>query len=157
MERVPSVSLFADYGSLGNAVNDSIPTRTFGFSVQIPLFDGGRRDARREESASLLRQERIRRQDLLARIELEIRVALDSLQSADEQVRAAEEGLLLSDSELAQAQRRYRAGVTTNLEVTQAQARVSRARENRIGALLNHNLARIDLLTAIGSLGKPRP
>jgi outer membrane protein TolC len=157
MERVPSVSLFADYGSLGNAVNDSIPTRTFGFSVQIPLFDGGRRDARRAESASLLRQERIRKRDLLARIELEIRVALDSLQSAEEQVRAAEEGFILSENELAQAQRRYRAGVTTNLEVTQAQARVSRARENKIGALLNHNLARIDLLTAMGSLGGSRP
>jgi len=157
MERVPSLSLFADYGSLGNAVNDSIPTRTYGFSVRIPLYDGGRREARRAESASLLRQERIRGQDLLAQIELEIRVALDGLQSADEQVKAAEEGLNLSDSELTQAQRRYQAGVTTNLEVTQAQARVARARENRIGALLNYNLARIDLLTAMGTIGQITP
>ena len=118
MERLPSVAGLADYGSIGSSINNAIPTRTYGFAVRVPVFDGGRRDARRAESFSQLRQESIRTHDLREQIELEVRVALDNLQSAEDQVKAAEEGLRLSEEELAQAQRRYQAGVSNGLEVT---------------------------------------
>ena len=81
-----------------------------------------------------------------------MRTALDSLRSADAQVKAANEGLELSQNELAQARRRYEAGVTNSIEVTDAQTRLSRARDNRISALYNYNLARIDLGTAMGTI-----
>jgi len=152
MERIPSLSLFADYGTIGPSINDAIPTRSYGFAVRLPLFDGGAREARQAEYSSQLRQERIRAEDLRRQIELEIRTALDNLQSADIQVEAAEEGLALAQDEIAQARRRYQAGVTTNLEVTDAQTRLARARENRIAALFNYNLARIDLSTAMGTI-----
>jgi outer membrane protein TolC len=151
-ERLPSVSGFADYGSIGTSVTNAIATREFGVSVKIPLWDGGRRDARRAESLSQYRQEKIRTADLKDQVELDVRLAIDSLQSADEQVKAAEEGLQLSENELAQAKRRYEAGVTNSIEVTDAQTRLDRARENRITALYNYNLARIDLATAMGTI-----
>jgi outer membrane protein TolC len=118
----------------------------------VPIFDGGRRDARRVESASAYRQEKIRTADLHDQIELDVRLALDGLRSADSQVKAAEEGLMLSENELAQAQRRYKAGVTNSIEVTDAQTRLDRARDNRISALYNYNVARIDLGTATGTI-----
>jgi outer membrane protein len=151
-ERLPSVAAFADYGSIGTSVNDAIPTHTYGVTVKVPLFDGGRRDARRVETASLYRQERIRTADLKDQVELDVRLAVDSLRSADDQVRVAEEGLQLSEHELAQARRRYEAGVTNSVEVTDAQTRLDRARDNRISALYNYNLARIDLATAMGTI-----
>ena len=104
------------------------------------------------ETASQYREEEIRTQDLRRQIELEIRLALDGLRSAGEQVKAAEEGLTLAEGELAQAQRRYEAGMTTGLEVTDAQTRLQRARDNRISALANHSLARIDLAAAMGAI-----
>jgi outer membrane protein TolC len=121
-------------------------------SLQVPVFDGGRRDARRVESASAMRAEQIRTADLRDQIDLDVRLALDSLRSADAQVKTAEEGLQLSEQELAQAERRYKAGVSNSVEVTDAQTRLSRARENRIEALYNFNLARIDLGTAMGTI-----
>jgi outer membrane protein TolC len=154
MERVPSLGAFANYGTIGPSINDAFPTRTYGVTLRVPVFDGGRRDARRAESASEYRQERIRTTDLRDQIELDVRVALDSLRSADAQVKAAEDGLKLSENELAQAQRRYKAGVTNSIEVTDAQTRLDRARQNRIDALYNHNLARIDLNTAMGTIQK---
>jgi outer membrane protein len=157
MERIPTLSVFGDYGSSGNAINDSLPTRAIGFAVRIPVFDGGRRDARRAEAGSQVRQEVIRERDLRAQIELETRTALDSLASAAEQVRTAEEGLVLAENELAQAQRRYKSGVGTSIEVTDAQTRLERARENRIAALFSHNLARIDLSSATGTIGQMIP
>src|SRR5579872_2826377 len=152
MERVPSVSAFANYGDLGSAITNALPTRSVGISMKVPLFDGGRRDARRAESASQYREEKIRMTDLRDQVELEVRTALDGLRSADAQVKTAEEGLRLSENELAQAERRYRAGVTNSIEVTDAQTRLARARDNRISALYNYNLARIDLGTATGTI-----
>ncbi|MCI0718945.1 MAG: TolC family protein [Acidobacteria bacterium] len=151
-ERLPSIHGFADYGSLGSSLSNSLPTRSLGVSLNLPLFDGGRRDARRAEIQSRWEQERIRTEDLRAQIELEIRIALDNLRSTEEQVKVAEEGLQLAGGELAQAQRRYRSGVTTNVEVTDAQTRMERARENRISSLFQFNRAKIDLGQAMGTI-----
>jgi outer membrane protein TolC len=104
------------------------------------------------ESASAYRQEKIRTADLRDQIELDVRLALEGLRSANAQVKAAEEGLMLAENELAQAQRRYKAGVTNSIEVTDAQTRLDRARDNRISALYNYNVARIDLGTATGTI-----
>ena len=64
----------------------------------------------------------------------------------------AREGVDLSEKELAQAQRRYTAGVANSLEVTDAQTRLDRARDNQIDALYDYNVARIDLATATGRI-----
>lgn len=152
MDRLPSLNLFADYGSIGSGIDNAIPTRTYGFTVQVPLFDGGRVDARRAQSVSQYRQELIHSDDLRAQIELEVRLALDSLQSSAEQVKIAEEGLALAENEVAQAERRYRAGASPGLEVTDAQTRLEHARENRISALFGYNIARINLAAAMGTI-----
>lgn len=154
MERLPSVRLFAEYGTIGSGIDDAVPTRTYGFSVQVPVFDGGRTDGRRAESASRLRQLEAETRDLRAQIELDIRLALDSLESADLQVAAAGEGLLLAEQELAQAERRFEAGVGSSIEATGAQTRLERARANRIDALFAHGMARIDLYSALGTIAQ---
>ena len=150
MERLPTIHAFGDYGAIGTGLDSSLPTRTVGISVSVPLFDGGRRDARRAEAASQYRAERVRSGDLEEQIELDVRLALDALKSADDQVKVAREGLGLSENELTQARRRYAAGVAISLEVTDAQTRLERARDNQIEALYNYNVARIQLAQAMG-------
>jgi outer membrane protein len=154
LERLPNVVAYADYGTTGTngTIVSLLPTRDYGLAVRVPVFDGGRRDARRAEAASQFRQERIRTNDLHDQIELEIRTSLDTLHSAEEQLKVAEQGLTLSDSELTQARRRFEAGFASNLEVTDAQTRLERARDNRIDALFSYNAARIDLGRAMGNV-----
>jgi outer membrane protein TolC len=154
LERLPSLYAYADYGTTGTNgdIVTLLPTRDYGFVLRMPIFDGGRRDARRAEMASQFRQERVRTNDLHEQMELEIRTSLDSLHSAEEQLKVAEEGLTLSDSELTQARRRFEAGFASNLEVTDAQTRLERARDNRINALFGYNVARIDLGRAMGNV-----
>ena len=153
LERLPSLGLFGDYGSIGSSlINNSLPTRTYGLTLQVPVFDGGRLDARRAEAASQYRVETVRTKDLKQQIELDVRLALDALHSAEEQVTVAREGLELSENELAQARRRYESGVTNSLEVTDAQTRLERARDNQTQALYNYNVARIDLEQAMGNV-----
>lgn len=150
MERLPSVAAFGDYGSIGTGLDSALPTRTVGVQVRVPIFDGGRRDARRAESASQYRAEKVRTNDLKEQIELDVRLSLDSLQSAEEQVKVAREGLSLAENELAQARRRYDAGVANSIEVTDAQTRLERARDNQTAALYGYNVAKIDLAQAMG-------
>jgi outer membrane protein len=154
LERLPSLSLSGDYGSIGSGFDNALPTRTVALTLRIPIFDGGRRDARRVEAASQYRVETIRTKELKQQIELDVRLALDALRSAEDQVKVAQDGLQLSQNELAQAQRRYDAGVAYGLEVTDAQTRLERARDNQTVALFNYNLARIDLEQAMGHVRK---
>lgn len=151
-ERFPSLTGFAGYGTIGSSISNTIPTWDLGISLQLPLFDGGRFDARRAESSSKLRQERIERQDLRRQIELEVRLALAGLRLAEEQIKVAEEGLQLAQQELDQGRRRYQSGITTNIEVTDAQARLARAKENHITALFNFNFERVNLAEAMGTI-----
>jgi outer membrane protein len=154
MERLPTVAAFGDYGSSGTWIDSALPTRTIGISVRVPLFDGGRRGARRAESESQYRAEKVKTNDLKEQIELDVRLALDALHSAEEQVKVSREGLELAENELAQARRRYEAGVAIGVEVTDAQSRLERARDNQTSALYNYNVGRIDLAQAMGAVLK---
>jgi outer membrane protein TolC len=154
LERLPSVAAFGDYGSSGTGFDNSLPTRTIGISLRVPLFDGGRRDARRAESASQYRAEKVKTNDLKEQIDLDVRLALDALRSAEDQVKVSREGLELAENELAQARRRNEAGVAIGVEVTDAQSRLERARDNQTAALYNYNVGRIDLAQAMGAVRK---
>ena len=152
LERLPSVAAFADYGAIGTGFDAALPTRAYGISLKVPIFDGGRKDARRAESASQLRAAEAQTHDLKEQIELDVRLALDSLQSAEDEVKVAQEGLQQAEQELAQARRRTSAGVAISLEVTDAQTRMERARDNQTAALYQYNVARIDLAQAMGNV-----
>jgi outer membrane protein TolC len=151
-ERLPSALAFGDYGVLGQTSGPTLPTRSVGVSVRIPIWDGGRTDARRAESASQLRQEGIRTRDTARQVELEIRLSLAALKSAESQVAVAREALSQSGRELEQAERRVAAGVASGLEVTEAQTRVARARENDVASVFKQQAARIDLGVAVGNI-----
>jgi outer membrane protein len=151
-ERLPTVSTFGDYGGIGQPRLGLERTRTVGVSVTIPLFDGGRRSARKAESNTQVRAEQLRTRDLEQQVELEVRLALDSLTTAESLVATARGGLTLAENEVAQAQRRYQAGVGVPLEITDAQARLDRARDNQIQALYSYNVAKLDLAVATGRI-----
>jgi outer membrane protein len=151
-ERLPTLNASANYGSIGTEISGAQPTYDYGFSLRVPLFDGGRRDARRGESLSQYRQEQTRTRDVEQQVELDVRLAFDSIASAAVEVTTAREGVDLSEKELAQAKRRYQAGVANSLEITDAQTRLDRARDNLIIALYNYNVSRIDLATATGKI-----
>jgi outer membrane protein TolC len=152
-ERLPTIGASGDYGAIGTDVVSSRATYTLGVSLRVPVFDGGNRAARREESFSQYKQEQIRTRDLGQQIELQVRVAIEGLRGAAAEVDAAREGLTLAENELAQARRRYEAGVATSVEVTDAQTRLQRARDNQVMALYDYNVARLELATATGTIG----
>ena len=150
-ERYPSLGASGDYGVIGDG-STMLPTRSVSISMRVPLFDGGRREARIAETGVQARQERLRLEDLRQQVELEIRLALNNWKNAVEQMDSARQGLGLAENELAQSQRRYEAGVASSVELTDAQTRLARARDNDLSATYQFNLARIDLAAATGAI-----
>ena len=152
MERVPSLTGSGDVGMIGNQPGNALTTDNVQVLLSIPLFDGGQREGRISEQRSVLRLESIRTRDVERQVGLEVRDALLTMESTQQQVAVAKEGLRLAFQELLLARRRFAVGLATNIEVTDAQTRVAQARDNLIEALFNFNASRVDLARAQGRL-----
>jgi outer membrane protein TolC len=150
-EHYPSLDLEGDYGAIG--VNPGISNGTFhvGGTINIPIFEGGKAHADVLQAEAALRQAKARLADLRGQIDNDVRNALLDLNAAAEQVEVARSSVDLAEQTLTQAQDRFSAGVTDNLEVVQAQESVASAHENYISSLYAHNLAKVELARSIGN------
>jgi outer membrane protein TolC len=149
-ERLPTLSIFADWGSNGNSTARLLNTYSWGAQVSIPLFDGLRREGRIAEQRSAIRELDARRRDLVQQVVLEVRVALLELTSAAEQLRASDERLALADQELELARRRFTQGVAGNADVITAFLGLDAARTQMVDARAAFQSARVALALAQG-------
>jgi outer membrane protein TolC len=149
-ERYPSLDLEGDYGDIG--VNPASSNGTFHVAgtVTVPIFQGGKAHADVLQAEAALRQAKARLEDLRGQIDNDVRTALLDLNAAADQVQVARSSVDLAEQTLTQAQDRFTAGVTDNLEVVQAQESVASAHENYISSLYAHNLAKVELARALG-------
>jgi outer membrane protein TolC len=151
-ERLPSASLFGDYGVIGLTVGSSLPTFAVTGAVTVPLFDGGRAGGRIRQAQADLKQRQAELEDLRAAIYYNTQAAFLDLTAAEEQVQAATRGQELANLQLTQARDRLAAGVTDTVEVAQAQAAVAAASERFIAAQYDLTLSKALVLSAPGSL-----
>jgi outer membrane protein TolC len=149
-EYFPTVDATADYGDLGINFGNSHGTFTVAGKLNIPIFQGGKVHADVLQSEATLRQTRAQLDNLRGQIEYEVRTALLDIEAADQQVQVARSSVDLAEQTLTQARDRFSAGVTDNLEVVQAQQTVAAAHESYISSLYAHNLAKIELVRAMG-------
>jgi outer membrane protein TolC len=150
----PSIAAFGDYGSSGVKPNEvDLPTRSIGVRIDVPIFDGGRTHSEAQVAASQVRQAEMQLADLRAAVEKDVRQAFDNLATREEQMRAAQKNLALAQRELSLAQDRFQNGVADNIEVTTAQTALENARQMTVSSLAQFNLARLNLLSALGRPG----
>jgi len=149
-EHYPTIDVLADYGALGVNLGSSHGTFSVSGRLNIPIFQGGKAHADVLQAEATLRQARAQLENLRGQIEYEVRTALLDIAAADEQVEVARSSVDLAEQTLTQARDRFSAGVTDNLEVVQAQQTVASAHESYISSLYAHNLAKIELVRAMG-------
>ena len=150
-ERLPTVSAFGDYGTIGKNGASLLPTYNWGVQFSVPIFDGLRREGRVEEQTALQHEVDVRRRDLREQASVEVRTALLDLASAREAVAATEERVRLAEQEVAQASERFRAGVAGNADVFTASISLNGARTQVVDALAAYQTSRIALARAQGS------
>ncbi len=149
-ERYPSLSAAGDYGTLGRTPGNSHGTFTAVAALKIPIFQGGKVRGDELQADAALAQRQAQLADQRSRIEFEIRSAFLDVKAAADQVEVAKSSVDVAQQALAQAQDRFAAGVTSNIEVVQAQEALAAANENYIAALFAHNLAKLSLARALG-------
>ncbi len=155
-ERLPSMSAEGNYGLIGNKFDNNTATYNVGVQLSVPIFDGGQREGRIDQSASEFNQERYRLALIKNQIGMEVRDAIVTLKAAQEQYRIAENGLKVALKELALARERIKTLSSNTLELSNALFSVVRAKDNMIDALFRVNASRVNLARARGQVDQLR-
>ena len=150
-ERLPSLSLAADYGVTG--VNPSQSHGTFAVigTLRVPIWQGGRVAGDIEQADAARDQRRAELEDLRSRVESEVRNAYLDLSAATSQVEVARKNLEVAQDTLTLTRQRFEAGITDAVEVSQGQSSVASAQLDLINSVFAHNLAKLSLARAEGS------
>jgi outer membrane protein TolC len=149
-EGLPSLGVSGDYGWIGNTAASALGTYSVSANVRIPVFEGGKVQAKVQQADAKLRQAEAALADTKARVYYEVQATLLDLDATEARVRVASSALDLAEQALTQARDRFKAGVAGNIDVTQAQEAVARAAEDRIESLYEHNVSKAALARALG-------
>lgn len=149
-QRLPVVSVGADYGAAGSNFGNANQVYSISGNVTVPIYTGGRIHADIEQARSDLARRQAEYQDLKGRIAYDVRVAWLDVSASDSSVKVAERNKGLAVRALAQSRDRYTNGVTNFLEVVQAEQVDAGADENYIQSLYSFNVATISLARALG-------
>ncbi|HWR16047.1 MAG TPA: TolC family protein [Terriglobales bacterium] len=150
-ERLPRLGVSGDYGVIGPNLGNSHGTFSAAAAITVPIYQGGRIQSDIQQADATLKLRQAEADDLRGRIEYEVRAAFLDVASAAELVRVGQSTLELANQTLAQAQDRFRAGVTNNIEVVQAQESVANSNEAFISSTLQFNLAKLALARSLGT------
>ena len=148
--RLPSLSVQADYGAIGPGFKETQGTFNFSANLRIPIWQGGKGAADRDLAEIALEQRRAEVADVKGRIESEIRNAYLDMDAAASQIELARSSQEVATETLRLAQEKLSEGVTDSVEVTQAEEAVATARLDYITGLFAHNLAKLNLARATG-------
>ncbi len=150
-EYLPSLGFSGDYGVAG--VTPSSTHGVFDASVHltVPIFQGNRVHGDVLVAQAALDQTRAHLENLRGQVDYDVRAAFLDLQATKERVGVARINLTLANQTLEQSRDRFRAGVTNNVEVVQAQDAVAAANESYISSLYAYDLSKIALARAVGN------
>jgi outer membrane protein TolC len=149
-ERLPTVSVSGDYGTLGSSLTNGRTTFTVAGRVHVPVFDGGRTGAHVQQAEAVVAQRQAELEDLSGQVEADIRRALLDLGAATSQVELAGRNVTVTKEALGLTRQRFEAGVAESLEVVQAQEAVATAELDYINGVFAHNLGKLALARATG-------
>lgn len=137
---MPTVSGFLQYqpgwqGGFGNK-NDAnfkswyfIPSAVAGVSVNVPIWDGGASKSRRERAIIGVQTIDAQRQMLENAITLEVESARKQFANARERVQSQQKNLDLAQRIYDTTQKKYKAGVGSSFEITQAEQQLYSAQQ----------------------------
>ncbi len=160
-EKLPLVAMQYTYrvNGLGNTLDNSVDTLTrnnfetwtVGLNAEIPLGNEQRKAALGQ--SILARLQRLATRDAREQaITREVYDAIDQLSSTWNRILAAQEAVLLSARVLEAEQRQFDAGRSTTTDVLIADTNLADARLTEIRAIVDYQIAQIDLAVATGTL-----
>jgi outer membrane protein TolC len=119
--------------------------------LTLPFYDGGLRYGQQKQRVAEEHEADLVLEATLRQARSETRSAFDTLRHADLAMNAAREGARLANDALKLAELAYHTGVSTNLELVDAQRRARDADTASAVAEDTARQARLDLLAASGA------
>jgi outer membrane protein TolC len=151
-ERLPALSITADFGVAGRTPNNqSTGVYTVYGTLTVPIYEGGRIRGDIEQADAVLKERQAAYANLQGQVEQDVRQSFIDLNEAADQVQVAKSNVDLAQDTLSQSRDRFTAGVTDTVEVVQAEQAVAEANDDYITAVFEHNLAKVELAHAMGN------
>jgi len=153
-QRLPSVSLFGEWGYDGSEVFDSENGEAWviGIEASLPIWEGGRIAAESREAELAVRQNELALRQLRNQINREFKFAMLDMDSRYEQIEFARDEVRLGMDEVEQARERYKEGLADNTEMIDAQQRLADAERSHLRAIYLYGLSRLAFARSIGSV-----
>lgn len=152
---LPSLRAFGayQYAYQGNNSNDGFwaPTSFIGARLNVPIFDGLQRKAMVQRAKLEQEQAQIQQDELKNAITLEVVNARTNFINAKERLAAQQRNLDLAQRIYDTTQIKYREGVGSSLEVTQAEQSLYTTQSNYMQALFDLVTARAAIAKALGN------
>ncbi|MGH1335629.1 MAG: TolC family protein [Aureispira sp.] len=126
------------------------PTTIVGATLNVPIFDGLDKAAKIKRARIDVAKFQLQLNDLERGIQLEVLNARANYQNAKERLENQDENLALAERILETTRIKYREGVGSSLEMTQAEQELYRTQANRLNALYDLVLAKAALDKALG-------
>ncbi len=153
---VPTLRGFASYAQVLQANSFStgkwFPTTIVGLTLDVPIFDGNEKKSKIQRAKITQEQTLLDIEQLKEAIDLEVENAKLQFRNNLNTVESSERSEALAQNIYDTALIKYREGVGTSVEVTQAEAELYRAQGGLVNALYDLLLAKVDLEKALGKL-----
>lgn len=148
----PTISVSMSNNLQDGSQLDFSKNSTLGLTVSIPLFNGYAPSYRIRAAEATADLRAAQRDRLKLQISLDVWTAYQNLRTALESVTASEVLVSSADQSYRVALGRYKAGVGNIIDTLNAQSALATARQQKIQATLNANIARATLAQSMGSL-----
>ncbi len=144
----------ADFNLNTSPFNPRRETYTGVLVLSVPIWDSGITRAREAQARDELAIAQIRLQQVKEGVALEVRQAYLNLQDAQKRLAVAQKGLAQATEALRLARIRFEAGVSPQLEISDAELAFTQAQTNLVNAQFDYLDAYAALQRAIGTIGR---
>lgn len=158
-QKLPTLAAFGNVGSISTAPTPSRSefgsisySYSAGLAVRLPILDGGRRAGQIAEVEARRHGAEVANRQLRRQVELGVRLAVEKLHAAEEQVMLATKQNGLADEDVAQARALVASGDASGVDLSDALARQARVQAQYTSAVYQHILARLALGEVTGTV-----
>lgn len=151
---IPKIDSFWSMGYVGTTRDGMGPSNFFGIETSIPFGTnlGTNEYTNIKRINAKLKESRLQLKDAVRNIQEDIIESFYNTKAAEERIKAAKEEVVAADESLRLAFLRLEAGLGIYVDVLQSQTAKTDAKINLIRAIIDHNVAQINLLFDSGTI-----
>lgn len=155
----PSVVGFANFQEslqrsnlFDNDQTGFLPTGVLGFSINVPIYDGGTKKAKIQKVKINMEKVELQKEEFRKGMLLQVRNAEAAYANAKRMLSNRKKALDMTQSIFDRTKIKFREGVGSSIEVTQAESSLYQAQTRYINALYDLLQAKVDLDIALGKI-----